>query len=266
MTYEADDHDAKDLLTKTKPTSAAEASAPTGDDLREMTNSGKGYNCDAYEQLHIADAFADESPSATQAPQNVFEAANYATSLKTLLDSLTLVTDPLAESRSKGPIDLECIGFTPPKRVCTGIPSREVQNFEFERLDSSPTAGYDPRATKDGQTRTAWMIPSPSTNVYEIPSDQHLRGASSQSSESAEKPVNRYHSNINYKFILWCVIAIKFPYQIMVALALAGVFGSHESLIASLFLYSFVVAAVFGMVIGVCQRMKEIKREGRMGS
>lgn len=215
------------------------------------------------EDHSTANLLARKDPKVSQ---KAFDAAKYSTSLKTFLDSLTFVTNPLSESRSRGSIDLEGIEFDPPERVWTGNHSREAQKSEVERLVHSSTAGYDPQTNKDGRIGTAWPAPSFSTNFYEIPSSQQLRRASSRPSDLADDPDDRYHTKIHYKSILWCVIAVQFPYEIMVALAVAGVFGSHKSSTASFFLYSFGVAAFFGIAIGVWQRMKEIKRQSRMAS
>ena len=269
MTHEAEDHDASDTSAETKPRSPAEPSVPMGTELSATHNPNHAYESGTAEHSHMDDATTDESPSAIGSPKdipNTEEATNYSTSLETFLDSLEFLTKPQAKSRSNGLIDLERMDFTPPERVLTGITSREAQGFEDERLVHSSTASHDPRATKDGPVRKAWPAPAPSVNIHEITSDQHLRRASSRSFELADGTVNRYHSNIQYKFILWCVIAVQFPYEIMVALAVAGVFGSHESSTASFFLYSFFGAAIFGISIGVFQRMKEIKRENRMAS
>lgn len=266
MTHEAEDHD---TAAKTKPSSPAEASVSMGTELSATLNPNHAYESGTAEHSHMDDATADESPSAIESPKDIpigDETTDYPTSLETFLDSLELVTKPLAKSRGNNLIDLERMDFTPPERVLTGITSRDAQGFEDERLVPSSTASHNPRATKDGPTKTAWPAPSPSVKIHEIPSDQHLRRISSRSFESADGTVNRYHSNIQYKFILWCVIAVQFPYEIMVALAVAGVFGSHKSSTASFFLYSFFGAAIFGISIGVFQRMKEIKRENRMAS
>ena len=268
MTHEAEDHDTSAMI---RPGSPAEASVSTGTELSATLNPNHAYESGTPKHSHMDDATADESPSAIGPPKdipNAEESTDYPTSLETFLESLELVTvtKPLAKSRSNGLIDLERMDFPPPKRVRRGVTSPQAQEFEAERLVPSSTASHDPRATKDGPIRKAWTAPSPSVNIHEISSDQRLRRASSRSFELVDSPVNRYHSNIQYKVILWCVIAVQFPYEITVALAAAGVFGPHKSSTASFFLYSFFGAAIFGISIGVFQRMKEIKRENRMAS
>ena len=197
MTHEAENHETNDLFAKTKTASVAEASAPAGTDLGKTSESEVLHGHNINKRSQTTGTTDDESPSSTQAPDvtpNISEPETYSTSLKTLLDSFELVTDPLARSENKRPI------------------------------------------------------------------------TSCRSLESADALDNKSFLNINYKRILYCVIAIQFIGGIMIALAYDGVFGSDKSSVAVYLADTLLVLLLIGICFGILQRVKEIKRESRMAS
>ena len=217
----------------------------TGSHLRETSNSEKDTN----EQSTLANATADESPSTAQA-SNVDS-----TSLKRFLDSFGPVTIPLAASRSKSSITLDRIEYALPQRAWTGNPSRGTQEFKFEPLMRSSTAGHTPRVLREGRVRATWPNPS-----FDIP---HLRRPAARSLESADDAVSNHYPNIKYGNILGGIVACHFTCEIVVALAAASVFNPGEddnsnktfplTMLLSLFLW--------GVSIGVNQRIRVLQKE-----
>ena len=136
--------------------------------------------------------------------------------------------------------------------------------------DSQAIVEQQDQAISDGRRQnTGTDTASASVTTNATPESMQETQSSSIPQQSSRKTSSgAVYACIHYHRILTCVFLFRFTVQLLFALALGGVLGYATYFVASWFLVVLMAAAMFVVVDGTRQRLKEIKeiREANLES